>query len=119
MTEEFARRQALAMDYWNIRRKQIEKGKETLTRAQKNFLFTPEDQNVRIHAAFASAMKDPATVPSAYIAEHLDWLFDEAIPRRDREMILYFADRLREYPYWDSWGKRSFRSRTNGDYIEK
>ena len=119
MTEEFARRQALAMDYWNIRRKQIEKGKESLTRAQKNFLFTPEDQNVRIHAAFASAMKDPATVPSAYIAEHLDWLFDEAIPRRDREMILYFADRLREYPYWDTWGKRSFRSQNNGDYVEK
>ena len=119
MTEESVKKQALATDYWNIRRKQIDKIRENLTRAQRNFLFNPEDGNVRIQAALEAAMKDPATVPSEYIAMHLDWMFGEAIPSYDREVVLYFADRLRDYPYSDSWSRRTFRSPNQGDYVEK
>ncbi|MGN1235736.1 MAG: DUF5724 domain-containing protein, partial [Christensenellaceae bacterium] len=42
-----------------------------------------------------------------------------AIPSRDKEVILYFADRLREYPYSDSYDRRSFRSKENGAYASK
>ena len=119
MNEESVKKTALATEYWNIRRKQIEKIRENLTRAQRNFLFYHDDGNVRIHAALEAAMKDPATVPSEYIAAHLDWMFGEAIPSFDREVVLYFADRLRDYPYSDSWSRRTFRSRDQGDYVEK
>ena len=119
MTEESVKKTALATEYWNIRRKQIEKIRGSLTNAQRNFLFYPEDGTVRLDAALQSAMKDPSTVPSEYIALHLDWMFGEAIPSYDREVVLYFADRLRDYPYSDSWSRRTFRSPDQGDYVEK
>jgi hypothetical protein len=37
-------------------------------------------------------------IPSEYILENMEWFFDKAISNRSKEVILYFADRLREYP---------------------
>ncbi len=120
MQEDTVKKHALASAHISKRRKEQEKIKNSLTRDQRNFFFvSTENRDVKRYAAMEAAMKDPSTVMSEYIAENLDWMFDAAIPYRNREVILYFADRMRDYPYSDSWGRRPFRSVNNGDYAVK
>ena len=66
-----------------------------------------------------AAMCDPKIVPSEFLDKKMSLLFDVAIPKRDKDVILYFADRLRDYPYSDSYYRRSFRRRDNGAYALK
>ena len=72
-----------------------------------------------IYSNLVTAMRDTSTVPSEYVSKKLGWLFDLAIPSREKDVILYFADRLQEYPYSDSYGRRSFRAKGNGAYASK
>lgn len=66
-----------------------------------------------------AAMCDPKTVPSEFLEKKMRFLFDVAIPERDKKVILYFADRLCEYPYSDSYYRRSFRRKDNRAYALK
>lgn len=42
-------------------------------------------------------MKDDDIILSEYISSKMGWLFDTIISSRDKDVILYFADRLQEY----------------------
>ena len=118
--EEAARKTALAAKYADIARKREEKLKNSLSHAQYDF-FRNQGLSVdqTIYSNLVTAMRDPNTVPSEYVSKKLGWLFDLAIPSREKDVILYFADRLQEYPYSDSYGRRSFRAKGNGAYASK
>lgn len=68
---------------------------------------------------FYKALHDPDIIPSEYLKENMKDLFDLAIPSRDREVIYYFADRICEYPYSDSYYRRSFRRKQIYAYTQK
>lgn len=118
--EEAARKKALAAKYADIARKREETLKERLSNAQYDF-FRNQGHSVdqTIYSDLVTAMRNPSTVPSEYVSKKLGWLFDLAIPSREKDVILYFADRLQEYPYSDSYGRRSFRAKGNGAYASK
>ena len=118
--EDAARKKALAAKYADIARKREETLKERLSNAQYDF-FRNQGNSVdqTIYSDLVTAMRNPSTVPSEYVSKKLGWLFDLAIPSREKEVILYFADRLQEYPYSDSYGRRSFRAKGNGAYASK
>lgn len=118
--EEAARKKALAAKYADIARKREETLKERLSNAQYDF-FRNQGRSVdqTIYSDLVTAMRNPSTVPSEYVSKKLGWLFDLAIPSREKDVILYFADRLQEYPYSDSYGRRSFRAKGNGAYASK
>ena len=118
--EEAARKKALAAKYADIARKREETLKDRLSTAQYDF-FKNQGHSVdqTIYSDLVTAMRNPSTVPSEYVSKKLGWLFDLAIPSREKEVILYFSDRLQEYPYSDSYGRRSFRAKGNGAYASK
>ena len=118
--EEAARKKALAAKYADIARKREETLKERLSNAQYDF-FRNQGHSVdqTIYSDLVTAMRNPSTVPSEYVSKKLGWLFDLAIPIREKDVILYFADKLQEYPYSDSYGRRSFRAKGNGAYASK
>ena len=117
--EEAVRKKALAAEFFRKSRANLETQKARFSEPQKSFLWPNGKQDQTILHALEEAMGDPKTVPSEYIARHMGWLFDGAIPKRDKAMILYFADILREYPYSDSYGRRSFRAKENAAYFNK
>lgn len=118
--EEAARKKTLAAKYADIARKREETLKERLSNAQYDF-FRNQGHSVdqTIYSDLVTAMRNPSTVPSEYVSKKLGWLFDLAIPSREKDVVLYFADRLQEYPYSDSCGRRSFRAKGNGAYASK
>ena len=118
--EEAARKKALAAKYADIVRKHKEKVKESLSAAQYDF-FENHGQSVdtTIYSDLVAAMRNPNTIPSEYISKKLGWLFGMAIPSREKDVVLYFADKLQEYPYSDSYSRRSFRAKGNGAYASK
>ena len=118
--EEAARKKTLAAKYADIARKREETLKERLSNAQYDF-FRNQGHSVdqTIYSDLVTAMRNPSTVPSEYVSKKLGWLFDLAIPSREKDVVLYFADRLQEYPYSDSYGRRSFRAKGNGAYASK
>ncbi|MBE6640925.1 MAG: DUF4132 domain-containing protein [Ruminococcaceae bacterium] len=118
--EEAARKKELAAKYAEIAEKHEERLKENLSKAQYDF-FRNQGRSVdrTIYSDLVTAMRDPSTVPSEYVSKELSWLFDLAVPSREKDVILYFADRLQEYPYSDSYGRRSFRAKENGAYASK
>ena len=91
--EEAARKTALAAKYADIARKREEKLKNSLSHAQYDF-FRNQGLSVdqTIYSNLVTAMRDPNTVPSEYVSKKLGWLFDLAIPSREKDVILYFAD---------------------------
>lgn len=118
--EEAARKKTLAAKYADIARKREETLKERLSNAQYDF-FRNQGHSVdqTIYSDLVTAMRNPSTVPSEYVSKKLGWLFDLAIPSREKDVVLYFADRLQEYPYSDSYGRRSSRAKGNGAYASK
>ena len=118
--EEAARKKELAAKYANIVRKRDETLNASLSNAQYDF-FRKQVNSVgqTIYSDLVTAMRDPRTVPSEYVSKKLGWLFGTAIPNREKDVVLYFADRLQEYPYSDSYGRRSFRAKENGAYASK
>ena len=118
--EEAARKKTLAAKYADIARKREKTLKERLSNAQYDF-FRNQGHSVdqTIYSDLVTAMRNPSTVPSEYVSKKLGWLFDLAIPSREKDVVLYFADRLQEYPYSDSCGRRSFRAKGNGAYASK
>ncbi len=118
--EETARKKALAAKYADKVRKHNEKLKNSLSEAQYAFLKSlRQGVETTVYSDITAVMRNPNTVPSEYVEKKLGWLFDAAIPSRDKEVILYFADRLQEYPYSDSYTRRSFRAKDNGAYGPK
>lgn len=118
--EEAAGKKALAAKYAETMRRREEALKECLSNAQYDF-FRNQGYSVdqTIYEDLVTAMRDPDTVPSEYVSKEMSWLFDLAIPSREKDVILYFADRLQEYPYSDSDRGRSFRAKENGAYASK
>ncbi|MBR6744691.1 MAG: DUF4132 domain-containing protein [Clostridia bacterium] len=120
MHEETVKKQELASRYMRERRTYLKQLQDFLPLDRRSFFFvTADNYDVKIYSAMTDAMKKPETVPSEYITKYMSWLFDAAVPFRCRDVILYFADRLQEYPYSDSWGRRSFRASDNGSYGAK
>lgn len=118
--EEAARKKELAADYENKVRQHEEKIYNSLNLNQCKFLgYTYNSSDDRIYSDMLSAMKDPNTIPSEYVSKKLGWLFNTAISSSRKEEILYFADRLRDYPYDDSYVRRPFRSKYNQTYALK
>jgi len=118
--EEAARKKALAAQYAYEVRKHDEKVKDSLSAEQYDFLKNQRcSVDAPIYSDLLAAMRNPNTRPSEYLSEKLGWLFDVAIPSREKAVVMYFADRLQEYPYSDSYGRRSFRARDNGAYAAK
>ena len=91
--EEAARKKALAAKYADIARKREETLKERLSNAQYDF-FRNQGHSVdqTIYSDLVTAMRNPSIVPSEYVSKKLGWLFDLAIPSREKDVILYFAD---------------------------
>ncbi|MBQ7820947.1 MAG: DUF4132 domain-containing protein [Clostridia bacterium] len=118
--EEAERKKALAAKYAHIVREREEKLKDSLSNAQYDFFkYQGRSVDTTIYSDLVTAMRESNTVPSEYVSKKLGWLFDIAIPSREKDIILYFADRLQEYPYSDSYGRRSFRAKENGAYAAK
>lgn len=118
--EYTARKKELAAKYVDKMNKHENEIKRSLTSEQYDFfksygLFV----NTSIYKDLLTALKDPNTIPSEYVSEKMGWLFDAAISSRGKDVIMYFADRLQEYAYSDSYGRRSFRVRNNGAYALK
>ena len=118
--EEAARKKALAVKYADQVQLHEEKIKDSLNAAQYDF-FKNQGRSVdtTIYSDLVAAMRNPDIIPSEYVSNKLGWLFDIAIPNREKDVVLYFADRLQEYPYSDSYGRRSFRAKGNGAYASK
>ena len=117
--EEATRKKAVAAEYENILIKHREKVKESLSKSQYDFLINNRQTANDIYSNLVTAMKEPNIIPSKYVSKNLAWLFDLAIPRSEMDLILYFADRLQDYPYSDSYVRRSFRAKWNGAYALK
>ena len=92
--------------------------KSKLGNEKSDFLEQDGDDN-SVYLSLLKAMRDPETLPSEYVDKQLGWLFGTAIPHSQRDLVLYFADRLCDYPYSDSYARRSFRSVGNGAYAHK
>lgn len=110
LAAEFAKKMSARNEVW----------KSKLSEDQYNF-FTIGD-NVTQTATFKelyAAMRDPKTIPSEFLDKKMRSLFDVAITDRDKDVILYFADRLCEYTYSTSFYRRSFRRIDNGAYALK
>ncbi|MBE6698708.1 MAG: DUF4132 domain-containing protein [Ruminococcaceae bacterium] len=118
--EAMMKKKKLAEAYAEKFRKREELLKEKLSKGQYDF-FKNQGQflDQTIYSNLVTAMRNPSTVPSEYVSKKLGWLFDFAIPSREKDVILYFADRLQEYPYSDSYSRRSFRAKGNGAYASK
>lgn len=116
--DEDARKKQLVADYNDKIKRHSEELKSALDKAQYDFFvsYTLTDGE-RIYNDLAEAMVKPGILPSEYISKNLSWLFGCAIPERDRELVLYFADRLRDYPYSGSYARRSFRANSYGPYV--
>ena len=112
------RKKALAKEYAERMHKRRTEMEKTYTDAQLSF-FQYTEKDASVYTDLMTAMRRSETVPSEYIADNLMWLFDLAIPKREYASITYFADRLREYPYSDSYTRRSFRASDNGSYSKK
>ena len=119
-TEEAVRKKALASEYAEKLSKRREKVRNSLTPEQYRFFGRLENVTLTpVYADFERAMKKPGTVPSEYLTSKMGWLFRDAIPGKEKEVVLYFADRLTEYPYSNSYVRRSFRSGENAAYVSK
>lgn len=119
-TEEAVRKKALASEYAEKLSKRREKVRNSLTPEQYRFFGRLENVTLTpVYAEFERAMKKPGTVPSEYLSAKMGWLFHSAIPGKEKEVVLYFADRLTEYPYSNSYVRRSFRSGENAAYVSK
>lgn len=118
--DEKLRKKELANAYAEKRRAYKEDIKKSLTEDQYEF-FKGQGFSVNnpVYNDLDNAMKDPGTVPSQYISQQLSWLFKTAISHQRKEVILYYADRLQEYPYSDSHARRSFRVKNNKAYTWK
>ncbi len=116
--EESARRKALAASYEEKLRKRREILKEYVTR-DENEAWEERESNWDPYAAFVSAMKNPDTAASECVRKYYGWRFEVGVPEPEKEVVFYFADRLWEYPYSDSFGRRSYRAKTNAAYVSK
>ena len=115
--QEVARKKALASGYADIVRKHEEQIDESLSTAQYDFFRNRwSSVDTTIFSNLLTAMKKPDTIPSEYVSRELGWLFEAAIPKREKAVIMYFADRLQEYPYSDSYCRRSFRAKRSRRY---
>ena len=118
--DEKMRKRKLASEYSEKIQRQHRKIDGILSKEQRSFFRNTSGlSDTTIYSDLVTAMRNSHTVPSQYVANELGWLFNGAIPSRDEAVILYFADQLREYPYSDSYMRRSFRSRSNGAYASK
>ncbi|MBQ9745494.1 MAG: hypothetical protein IJW21_01560, partial [Clostridia bacterium] len=118
--DENTRKKALASKYREERYKSLEAIRDSFGVEKYKFYENgARYMDTEIYAELKEAMKKPDTVPSEYVCDKLGWLFGELIPSREKEVISYFADRLQEYPYSDSYSRRSLRAKRNGAYLEK
>lgn len=123
MTDKYistAEKKALAQDFKNKilsfhkeLKQKLSEDKYEFFSALNGYTHTETLQN------FYKALHDPDIIPSEYLKENMKDLFDLAIPQRDREVICYFADRICEYPYSDSYYRRSFRRKQIYAYTKK
>ncbi len=113
-----ARRKALSASYEEKLKKRKEFIKEYEAKDEienwKNLVSTGKR-----YSAFDSAMKNPDTLASECVREYYGWRFEVGVPERDKDVVLYFANRLWEYPYSDSFRRRSYRAKANAAYISK
>lgn len=120
INDESARKKALAAKYKEKIRQRFARLQSELDDKQYDFFTNYRlTAGQQIYFDLINAMKDPQTVPSKYITKNLSWLFGSAIPSRDKDMILYFADRLQDYSYSVSIYRRSFRASSNSSYYNK
>ncbi len=118
--EEVARKKALAAKYADEVQKHEERVKDSLSASQYAFFKNyGRSADTTIYSELVAAMRKPNTIPSEYVSKKLGWLFDVAIPSSEKKVVMYFADKLQEYPYSDSYGRRSFRAKANGAYASK
>ena len=118
--EMMAKRKELAMAFAEKKQGYEEKLRSSITPAQHEFCRNRSYvKDTSVYSNLVSAMKKPSTIPSVYVSKELGWLFGTAVPSRDRDLVMYFADRLQEYPYSDYYDRRSFRAKSNGAYALK
>ena len=97
-----------------------EKIKSELTDEQYAFLKKPfSTKGADIRSDIVKSIRNTKTPVSECILKKLRAVFDHAISKRAYNAVLYFADHLQEYPYSDSYYRRSFRAKDNGAYAEK
>ncbi len=123
MTDKYEKttiRKQLAEEYSNKKRIFEEKLKAKLNSEQYNFFIDQgKAQYTSIYSDLVDAMREPGTPLSEYTAKKLGWLFGTAIQKREKSAVLYFADRLSDYPYSVSIFKRSFRAKNKVLYADK
>ncbi len=113
--EEIARNRTLAAKYADKVAEHKKKIMERLTEEQKTFFNYETAWSTKL----AAAMKVPHAIPAECVKTNLGFLFGTVIPDSEKKIILYFADRLQDYPYSDSYRRRSFRAKANTAYASK
>lgn len=118
--DKAVRKKDLVAKYNDKIKRHSDELKLVLNKAQYDFFVNSRlTDGAPIYYDLIKAMEKPDILPSEYISKNLSWLFGCAIPNRDRELILYFADRLRDYPYFESYFRRSLRAKTFEPYADK
>lgn len=115
--DEMMARAALAAAYergYYARRQRIA---SSLTSEQMGFL-EGNQYGLSIQHTLEAALRDPRIRPSAYLEDWMGWLFDKVFSARVRDEILYFADRMSEYPFGVRSTRRSLRARDHGAYAD-
>ena len=88
---------------------------KTLTKSQRKLLTSYE---AFINELTFSLKKD-GRLPSEALKEDFSWLIYSGVSDRNREILFWFADRIKKYPYSVSYSRRSMRSANYSSYIAK
>ena len=117
--EEKAKIRELSASYVSAERKRKERILSSLTADEKAFLnpFLSNGNHV-LADAFEKALEEGST-PSAYITEHMAWLFEKVIPPSHKPAVLYAVDAVKDYQYSTSYTRRSYRSESYRAYSER
>jgi len=114
-----AKTKALANEFWQQRNIYNSALHNKHGKKKHSFFFSWDNGSVSLFRDTVSNLAREGTVPSKYIEKSMSWIFDGFVCERHRAAMLYFADRMQEYPYSVSYLRRSYRSNNIASYAER
>lgn len=111
-------RKALAQQYHEKLQKQRTQLKEAVQKVRPEYIdFLGMFSQQKLREELSLVMAEPQ--PSKALEKRLSWLLDLIVPARDRAMVCYYADHMRDYPYSNSLDRRPFRTKNTTAYTDK
>ena len=116
--QERANKQKLVQSYHAKIKKHEQALYAKLTVEQKGFFEMTYKSSMNIFNALTKALREGVR-PSDYLQNEMRWVFGTLVPEDKKEMVLYFADNIRDYQYSMAYYRRSFRSSSYAPYAER